>query len=112
LGIDTEDIVKTSLNLVNWERLPADSNVHVRGDNINKALIAIDVSISELVLAKNLGCDAVIAHHPIGISALNFHLVIDRQVEYMVENGIPRDLAAEATRGDTEHATCQYSSTV
>jgi len=98
LGIDTEDIVKTSLNLVNWGSLPADSNIHVRGDNICKALIAIDVSIAELMLAKNLGCDAVIAHHPIGISALNFHKVIDRHTEYMVENGISEGLAAEATR--------------
>lgn len=112
MGIDTEDIVKTSLNLVNWESLPADSNVHVRGDNIHKALIAIDVSIAELVLAKNLGCDAVIAHHPIGISALNFHRVIDRHVEYMVENGIPRDLAAEATRKLKERVRTRSHATI
>ncbi len=80
------------------EKLPADSNIHVQGDNIHKVLIAIDVSIAELVLAKNLGCDAVIAHHPIGISLLNFHKVIDRHTDYMVEKGIPNDIAADATR--------------
>lgn len=97
MGINTEDIIKTSLSLVNWKELPADSNVHIRGDNIHKVLIAIDVNVAELILAKNLGCDAVIAHHPIGISALNFHRVIERHVDYMVENGIPNDVAAEAT---------------
>ena len=80
------------------EKLPADSNIHVQGDNIHKVLIAIDVSIAELVLAKNLGCDAVIAHHPIGISLLNFQKVIDRHTDYMVEKGIPNDIAADATR--------------
>jgi putative NIF3 family GTP cyclohydrolase 1 type 2 len=98
LGINTEEIVKTSLKLANWVRLPADSNIHVSGDNIHKVLIAIDVGVAELILAKNLGCDGVIAHHPIGISSLNFHKVFDRHLEYMTKNGIPKDLAKEATR--------------
>jgi hypothetical protein len=99
LGIDTKDIVNISLNLVNWKKLPADSNIHVQGNNIHKVLIAIDVSIAGLLLAKNLGCDAVIAHHPIGMSLLNFHKVIDRHTDYMVEKGIPNDIAAaDATR--------------
>ena len=98
MGIDTEDIVKLSLELVNWECLPADSNIHVKGDNIRKVLIAIDASITELILAKSLDCDAVIAHHPLGISSLDFHKVFDRHVDYMVENGIPLDQATETTR--------------
>lgn len=98
MGINTEDIVKISLKLANWISLPADSNIHVRGDSMHKVLIAIDVSIAELILAKNLGCDGVIAHHPIGISSLNFHKVFDRHVEYMTENDISKDLATEATR--------------
>lgn len=97
MEISTEDIVTTSLKLANWESLPADSNIHVSGDNIHRVLIAIDVSVAELILAKEIGCDGVIAHHPIGISSLNFHKVFDRHVEYMIENDIPSDLAIEAT---------------
>jgi putative NIF3 family GTP cyclohydrolase 1 type 2 len=38
----------------------------VKGRNIKKVLIAIDVGTAELMLARHLGCDAVIAHHPVG----------------------------------------------
>jgi hypothetical protein len=64
--------MKIGLDLVNWKKIPSDSSIHVPGRNIKKELITVDVSAAELMLARSLGCDAVIAHHPIGISALSF----------------------------------------
>jgi hypothetical protein len=64
--------MKISLDLVKWKKIPSDSIIHVVGRNIKKVLITVDVSAAELILARTLGCDAVIAHHPIGISALRF----------------------------------------
>jgi hypothetical protein len=55
-------------------------------------MLMIDVSTADLMLAKNLGCDAVITHHPIGIAAINFK-VIDRHIDYMKENGISENTA-------------------
>jgi hypothetical protein len=72
LTVSTQEIMKISLELVNWNKIPSDSIIHVAGRNIKKALITVDVSAAELMLARSLGCDAVIAHHPIGISALKF----------------------------------------
>lgn len=96
--IDTEEILKIGLDLAGWKKLPQDSAIHVKGRNIKKVLIAVDVTTAELMLAKNLECDAVIGHHPIGTAVLNFYKVFDRHVDYMVENGVPKDLAEDAVK--------------
>jgi putative NIF3 family GTP cyclohydrolase 1 type 2 len=96
MAVDTGEIMKIGLDLAGWKKMPADSTVHVKGRNIRKVLIAIDVGTAELMLARHLGCDAVIAHHPIGIASVNFYKVFDRHVEYMVEHGVPKGIAKKA----------------
>jgi putative NIF3 family GTP cyclohydrolase 1 type 2 len=96
--IDTNEIMNIGLELVNWKRIPPDSAIHVKGRKIHKVLIAVDVTSAEILLAKNLGCDAVIAHHPLGIAALNFYKVFDRHIEFMLEHGIPQDKATHTVR--------------
>jgi putative NIF3 family GTP cyclohydrolase 1 type 2 len=97
VGVDTKQIMKAGLELAGWKKMPADSMVHVPGKNIKKVLVAIDVGTAELLLAKDLGCDAVIAHHPIGVAAINFYKVFDRHIEYMIAHGVPKKVAREAT---------------
>jgi len=96
MAVDTNQIMKIGLELAGWKKVPADSAVHVKGKNIRRVLIAIDVGTAELMLARQLGCDAVIAHHPIGIASVNFYKVFDRHVEYMVEHGVPKRIAQHA----------------
>lgn len=96
MAVDTEKIMKLGLEIAGWKKMPADSAVHVKGRNINKVLIAIDVGTAELMLARQLGCDAVIAHHPIGVASVNFYRVFDRHVEFMVEHGVPKEAASAA----------------
>jgi hypothetical protein len=61
--VDTNRIMKVGLELAGWKKMPADSAVHIKGKNIRKVLIGIDIGTAELMLAKQLECDAVIAHH-------------------------------------------------
>lgn len=96
MAVDTEKIMQVGIALAGWKKMPADSAVHVKGRNICKVLIAIDVGTAELMLARHLGCDAVIAHHPIGVAQVNFYKVFDRHVEFMVEHGVPKKTAREA----------------
>jgi putative NIF3 family GTP cyclohydrolase 1 type 2 len=98
MAVDTEKIMKAGLDLAGWNKMPADSAVHVKGRNINKVLIAIDVGTAELMLARHLECDAVIAHHPIGVSSVNFYRVFDRHVDFMVEHGVPKKVSVQAVR--------------
>jgi len=97
-AVDTEKIMKIGLQLAGWKKLPADSAVHVKGKNIRKVMIAIDVGTAELMLARSLGCDCVIAHHPIGVAAVNFYRVLDRHVDYMLDHGVPERVARQAVR--------------
>ena len=84
--------------LAGWSSTPADSAVHVEGRKISKVLMAIDAGVAELILAKSLGCDALVAHHPIGVSSVNFHRVFDRHVEFMLEHGVDKKIAEMAVR--------------
>jgi len=117
MAVDTDRIMKAGLELSGWKKMPADSAVHVKGKNIKKVLIAIDVGTAELMLARQLGCDAVIAHHPIGIAHVNFYKVFDRHVDFMVEHGVPKKIARQAVeklkdRVATRNHTDIYSETV
>jgi len=91
--LDTNEILNIALDMVDWNSIPADSAVHVHGKNIKKVMLMIDVTTADLMLAKHLGCDAVITHHPIGVSAINFYKVIDRHIDYMKENGVSEETA-------------------
>lgn len=110
--VDTERIMKVGLDLAGWKKTPADSMVHVKGKNIKKVLIAVDVSTAELLLARSLGCDAVIAHHPLGKAAVNFYHVFDRHVDYMTEHGVPKKIAREATAKLKERVETRTHATI
>jgi hypothetical protein len=96
MTVSTNDIMKIGLDLVGWLRMPPDSAIHVKGNSIHRALVTVDVSTSELILAKNIGCDVVIAHHPIGVSSMEFHRVFDRHTQFMIQNGVPDNEARNA----------------
>jgi hypothetical protein len=98
MTVSTSDIMKIGLDLVGWDRLPPDSAIHVKGNSIHRALVTVDVSTSELILARNTGCDVVIAHHPIGVSSIEFHRVFDRHVQFMIQNGVPYNEASNAVK--------------
>src|SRR6266568_2275380 len=97
--MDTQQIMRTSLKMAGFKIIPADSEIHVKGRRLRKALVAIDVGVAELLLARDLGCDAVIAHHPAGGSArLEGYKVFLRHIEQLREAGVPEEVAKEAVR--------------
>jgi len=97
--MDTEEIMELSLKLAGIKEVPEDSAIYVSGDNIRKVMFGIDAGVPELLLARQLGYDAVIAHHPIGgTAAINFHQVFKRHIQQMVSTGIPREEAEKAVR--------------
>lgn len=101
--MNTEEIMKLALKLAGIKDVPEDSAVYVNGDNIRKALFCIDAGPAELLLAKQLGFDVVIAHHPVGGTAvLNFPQVFKKHVQQMVEAGVPREAAENAVKRKLE----------
>ncbi len=89
--LNTEKIMKLSLELAGLKEVPEDSIIYLSGKNIKKVLFSIDAGVAELLLAKQLGYDAVIAHHPLGGTAvINFFHVFKRHIQQMVAAGIPK----------------------
>lgn len=101
--MNTEEIMELSLKLAGLKEVPKDSAIYVSGDNIRKVLFGIDAGIPELLLAKQLGYDAVIAHHPIGgTAAINFHQVFKRHIQQMVAAGVPLEDAEKVVAKKVE----------
>ena len=98
MSVDTAEIMKTGLDLVNWNKIPSDSAIHLKGNNIRKVLITVDVSIAELIFANKINCDAVVAHHPIGVSYIKFHQVFNRHVNYMIQYGVAKYVAKRVVK--------------
>jgi hypothetical protein len=96
-GLSTDEIMGIALEMAGMHHPPADSAIYVEGTGLSKVMFGIDIGSAELLLARQLGCDGVIAHHPAGGSAqLNFPEVLTRHVELMVEHGVSPTAARDA----------------
>jgi len=108
MALSTAEIMQISLDLVGWDEVPADSGIHVRGDELETALVGIDLESPEIQLAEREGYDLVLAHHPPGGDPrVNFAPVLDKQVEFMTAHGVPEERAEAAVadlRSRMEHA--------
>jgi putative NIF3 family GTP cyclohydrolase 1 type 2 len=90
----------------------------VPGKKIKKVLFSIDASVPELLLAKRLGHDLVIAHHPIGGTAsISSFQVFKRHIKQMTDAGVPKVEAEDAVKRkweelDVETHTRNYAHAV
>ena len=106
--MDTQQVMRTALSLAHFKTVPADSEIHVRG-RVRRALVAIDVGIAELQLAKNLDCDSVIAHHPAGGTArLEGYKVFRRHIDQLKEAGVPAEIAEKAVEKKYQQLEIQH----
>ena len=87
-----QDILDWSAALAGCDHVPADSQVYVEAaGDVHRILFGVDVGVGELILARDAGFDAAIAHHPLGDQArLRMPEVVHRQVDQMVAEGIDR----------------------
>jgi hypothetical protein len=94
-GVRLSEIMALTNRLAGCAQTPPDSEVYLDGD-VRRVLVGIDVDVGELLLAKSLGVDGVIAHHPVGSKArLGLPAVIERHEAQMIAEGIPAEVAHE-----------------
>src|SRR5256886_9134083 len=94
-GVRLSEIMATANRLAGCDQTPTDSQVYVDGE-VRRVFVGIDVDLGELLLARSLGADGVIAHHPIGSKArLSLPSVIERHEAQMLAEGIPAKVARE-----------------
>jgi hypothetical protein len=97
--MNTKEIMQLALDLVGFKEIPCDSEIYVDGDNIRRIAIGIDMGVPELLLAKQLGCDCVIAHHPQGDHAVvNFAPMVLRHVDFLTNAGAPHYVAEKVVQ--------------
>lgn len=95
--MNTEEIMALALALAGLDEVPADTQIYHPGEGIKRILIGIDIGSAELQLAKSLGFDLAIAHHPQGGKAsLHFAEVLKNHIRQMVAAGVPREVAERA----------------
>jgi len=99
MSISSDELVTIALELGGMETLPGDSAVQVAGNDMQRLMFGIDIGSAELLLARQLGMDGVIAHHPAGgFATLHFPEVLTRQIELLVEHGVPANAARDAAQ--------------
>ncbi|HSL93093.1 MAG TPA: hypothetical protein VK905_00645 [Bacillota bacterium] len=95
--MNTKEILDLALELAGMTEVPGDTGILVEGENIRKVLIGVDMGTAEILLARQLGVDLVIGHHPVGgTTRSQFPEVMKRQYDKMVEAGIPINRAQKA----------------
>jgi hypothetical protein len=60
--------MQIALDLAGFEGIPDDSAVYVPGEDLQRILFGLDIGAGELVMARQLGYDAIVAHHPVGLA--------------------------------------------
>jgi len=97
--MNTEDLMAIALKLAKLKEKPYDTDVIVAGLDIKKVLIGIDMETPELLLAKDLGYDCVVSHHPkADTCVVDFAKVMDVQIHRMVKEGVPINKAQKALK--------------
>ncbi len=73
----------------------SDSRIHfdTGAKKIKKVLAGIDLSMGGVLLAKELGVDLILAHHPVGKGLAKLDDVMDLQVEVLEKFGVPVNIA-------------------
>ena len=96
MTLSTDTLMHIALDMVGWETVPGDCGIYVPGERVERLLVGLDIDTGDLLLARELGYDAVLAHHFRGMEAeLTAWQVYARHIDLMVAAGVPRH-AAEA----------------
>jgi len=90
--MNTHQLLDIAVKLAGLEKAPADSGVHVEGENIKKVLFGVDMDTPEILLAKQLGYDAVVSHHP-RVTEADILEVLDTHIDKLEALGVPRNKA-------------------
>jgi putative NIF3 family GTP cyclohydrolase 1 type 2 len=114
-GMNTCEMMEVALKLAGLAEKPGDTDVMVPGENIQKILIGIDMDTPELLLARELGYDCVVSHHPRNVPPVKKDEdgpgdVMDTQVDKMVSFGVPRNKAQKALAAKKERISFMFHS--
>ena len=99
--MNTQKMMDMALELAGLNKMPADCDVIVPGENIKKVLFGVDMETAELLLAKELGYDCVVTHHPKNTN-VDILKVMDSHILRLEKLGISRTRSQKALKIKTD----------
>lgn len=97
MTLTTDSLMQVALDMIGWEDIPGDCGVHVPAERVNTLLVGLDIDTGDLLLARDLGYDAVLAYSCYGTDAeLTAWQVYRRHIELLTAAGVPQYAAEEA----------------
>jgi len=99
--MNTQKMMDMALELAGLDKMPNDCGIVVPGEGIKNVLMGVDMDTAELLLAKELGFDCVVSHHPRNthpdmLDVLNDHIF---KLEKL---GVPRNKSQKALAGQKD----------
>ena len=96
--VEYDKLPKEEKEYFDEERLTnpySDTRIHNANGakTIKKIFTSVDISMGGLMLAKELGADLVLNHHPIGLALAGLDDVMNYQIDQMEKIGIPVNVA-------------------
>ena len=86
----TKELMDIALKAANLSEMPADCGIIVEGSDIKKVLMGVDMDTAELLLAKELGYDCVVSHHPRNTN-MDMLDLLDTHMLNLEALGVPRN---------------------
>jgi len=88
--MNTKQLMDSAVALAGLNEMPQDCGISVEGDNIKKVLMGVDMDTAEILLAKELGYDCVVTHHPRNTN-VDMLKVMDAHITKLEALGLPRN---------------------
>ncbi|MCL2363870.1 MAG: hypothetical protein FWC71_04315 [Defluviitaleaceae bacterium] len=88
--MNTQEMMNMALAAAGLDKMPEDCGIVVPGEGIKKVLMGVDMDTAELMLAKQLGYDCVVSHHPRNTSVNKLDVMKDH-IYKLEALGIPRN---------------------
>ena len=93
--MNTKKMMDTALELAGLKEMPHDCDIIVPGENIKKVLMGVDMETPELLLAKEMGYDCVVTHHPKNTNTQMLE-VMESHILRLEKLGVPRNRSQKA----------------
>jgi len=86
----TKELMDISVKAAGLTKMPEDCGIIVEGKGIKKVLMGVDMDTAEIMLAKQLGYDCVISHHPRNTN-VNLLDVLHNHFDKLEALGVPKN---------------------
>lgn len=87
----TLELMAHALKTAKLDEMPEDCGIIVEGKDIKRVLMGVDMDTAELLLAKQLGFDCVVSHHPRNTNTDILNVLQDAYIRKLEELGVPRN---------------------